>query len=110
MDLTCKSPAPDGKLDLEKEVAEDGEVVMLLMPTVNGGMSDDRQKSSRRKVQWNDSRGDKLVEVLEFEPSDSSDSDDKYGGSCTSNVMYIYCICSHGNEQSFVFTALPTVA
>ena len=38
-----------------------------LLPPRRGGMSRKSDKV-RRKVQWNDKNGNKLVEVLEFEP------------------------------------------
>lgn len=38
-----------------------------LLPPRRGGMSRKSDKV-RRKVQWNDRNGNKLVEVLEFEP------------------------------------------
>ncbi|XP_010936010.1 uncharacterized protein [Elaeis guineensis] len=63
-------------VDKGEEKEEDGETNSLLRPVSNGGLAAKRQKSSRRKVQWNDRNGNKLVEVLEFQPSDSSDSED----------------------------------
>lgn len=39
----------------------------FLLPPRRGGMSRNSEKV-RRKVQWNDNNGNKLVEVLEFEP------------------------------------------
>lgn len=50
------------------EEEEDGETNSLLRPALNGGLVGKRQKSSKRKVQWNDRNGNKLVEVLEFQP------------------------------------------
>ncbi|KAG0488928.1 hypothetical protein HPP92_007591 [Vanilla planifolia] len=41
-----------------------------------------RQRSRRKKVQWKDRNGNKLAEVLEFQPSDSGDSEDEYADSC----------------------------
>lgn len=38
-----------------------------LLPPRKGGMSRNSDKV-RRKVQWNDNNGNKLAEVLEFEP------------------------------------------
>lgn len=38
-----------------------------LLPPRRGGMSKKPQKL-RRKVQWNDRNGNKLVEILEFQP------------------------------------------
>ncbi|MBA0585326.1 uncharacterized protein LOC105796765 [Gossypium raimondii] len=58
----------------------------LLLPK-KGGMSRKSEKT-RRKVQWNDRNGDKLVEVMEFEPSDVSDSeDDEDKDSCICIIM-----------------------
>ncbi|KAK1260950.1 hypothetical protein QJS04_geneDACA002319 [Acorus gramineus] len=43
---------------------------------------------SRRKVRWNDCNGEKLVQVLEFEPSDTSDSEeDEESDSCMCTIM-----------------------
>ncbi|KAF9586855.1 hypothetical protein IFM89_039930 [Coptis chinensis] len=50
-----------------KEEEEDEESNALLS-TRRGGISK-RPKKLRRKVQWNDRTGNKLVEILEFEPS-----------------------------------------
>ncbi|KAG6515487.1 hypothetical protein ZIOFF_025901 [Zingiber officinale] len=47
----------------------------------------DRKKRVARKVQWNDRKGNDLVEILEFEPSDSSDSEDEYLDSCLCTIM-----------------------
>ncbi|EOY06155.1 hypothetical protein QUC31_016434 [Theobroma cacao] len=57
-----------------------------LLPPKKGGMSRKPEKT-RRKVQWNDKNGNKLVEVLEFEPSDVSDSDDEDSDSCICIIM-----------------------
>ncbi|XP_048333828.1 uncharacterized protein LOC112492237 [Ziziphus jujuba] len=57
-----------------------------LLPPPRGGMSRKSDKV-RRKVQWNDRNGNKLVEVLEFEPSDVSDSDDDDSDSCMCTIM-----------------------
>ncbi|KAK7393657.1 hypothetical protein VNO78_22218 [Psophocarpus tetragonolobus] len=52
-----------------------------LLPPRRGGMSRNSDKT-RRKVQWNDRNGNKLAEVLEYEPSDVSDSEDEDSDSC----------------------------
>ncbi|XWS53760.1 hypothetical protein CRYUN_Cryun10bG0027900 [Craigia yunnanensis] len=57
-----------------------------LLPPKKGGMSRKPEKT-RRKVQWNDKNGNKLAEILEFEPSDVSDSDDEDSDSCICNLM-----------------------
>nr|KYP60773.1 hypothetical protein KK1_023186 [Cajanus cajan] len=61
-----------------------------LLPLPRGGMSQKSDKKYRkRKVQWNDRIGNKLVEVLEYEPSDVSDSDseDEDDNSCMCSIM-----------------------
>ncbi|XP_008796351.1 uncharacterized protein LOC103711838 [Phoenix dactylifera] len=77
----CHGTKPSVFVDSKKEGVdkgeeEDGDTNFLLRPSSNGGLAGKRQKSSRRKVQWNDRNGNNLVEVLEFQPSDSSDSED----------------------------------
>ncbi|KAJ7979811.1 Acidic leucine-rich nuclear phosphoprotein 32-related protein 2 [Quillaja saponaria] len=57
-----------------------------LLPSRRGGMSKKSDKT-RRKVQWNDRNGDKLAEVLEFDPSDVSDSDDDDTDTCICTIM-----------------------
>ncbi|XP_043703775.1 uncharacterized protein LOC122653882 [Telopea speciosissima] len=69
--------APDRK--------EDDELNPLLSP--RKGCMSKKPKKSRRKVQWNDRNGNKLVEVLEFQPSDASDSDDEDADSCICSIM-----------------------
>ncbi|KAK1592175.1 hypothetical protein Q3G72_020686 [Acer saccharum] len=74
-----------GKLDDQTDGEEYSESNSLLPPRT-GGMSRKSDKT-RRKVQWNDRNGNKLVEVLEFEPSDVSDSDDEESDSCICTIM-----------------------
>uniref|UniRef100_A0A5B6YIB1 Uncharacterized protein n=1 Tax=Davidia involucrata TaxID=16924 RepID=A0A5B6YIB1_DAVIN len=81
---------PVGSLTLQK-VELDGDREMdneskSLLPPRRGGISRKSEKP-RRKVQWNDKNGNKLVEVLEFEPSDVSDSDDEDSDSCICIIM-----------------------
>ncbi|XP_020572976.1 uncharacterized protein LOC110019585 isoform X2 [Phalaenopsis equestris] len=59
----------------EKEVETSS---LLCSALKKGGMKGRRQRSRRKKVQWNDCNGNKLVEIMEFQPSDSSDSEDEY--------------------------------
>ncbi|CAL9086781.1 unnamed protein product [Musa textilis] len=60
-----------------------------LLPAEEGGgvATGGRKKGSARNVQWNDCKGENLVEVLEFQPSDSSDSEDEYLDSCLCTIM-----------------------
>ncbi|OMO95367.1 hypothetical protein COLO4_15946 [Corchorus olitorius] len=57
-----------------------------LLPPKKGGMSRKTEKT-RRKVQWNDNNGNKLAEILEFEPSDVSDSDEEDSDACICVIM-----------------------
>ncbi|KAL6659986.1 hypothetical protein ACP70R_002108 [Stipagrostis hirtigluma subsp. patula] len=52
-----------------------------------GGMARKGHKGPKRRVQWKDRHGKKLTEVLEFQPSDSSDSDDEYLDTCICSIM-----------------------
>ncbi|CAL0299846.1 unnamed protein product [Lupinus luteus] len=61
-----------------------------LLPTRIGGMSrksDKGHKTRRKKVQWNDKNGNKLVQVLEYEPSDVSDSENGNEDSCMCTIL-----------------------
>ncbi|KAM7253201.1 hypothetical protein ACFE04_008794 [Oxalis oulophora] len=58
------------------EEEEDSESSLLLPPPRKGGLSR-KSDSVRRNVQWKDNKGNKLVEILEYEPSEVSDSDDE---------------------------------
>ncbi|KAA0049218.1 uncharacterized protein E5676_scaffold434G001950 [Cucumis melo var. makuwa] len=53
-----------------------------LLPPRRGGMSRKLNKP-RMKVRWNDSNGNNLAEILEFQPSDVSDSGDEEADSCS---------------------------
>ncbi|CAL0316735.1 unnamed protein product [Lupinus luteus] len=67
---------------------DDSDSKSLLPPRI-GGMSrkSDNSKTHRKKVQWNDKNGKKLVEVLEYEPSDVSDSENEDEDSCMCTIM-----------------------
>lgn len=67
------------------EEDEENESKKLLLPK-KGGL---RKKSGKkhRRVQWNDRNGHKLTEVLEYQPSDGSDSEDEDSDSCLCNIM-----------------------
>ncbi|KAJ8459287.1 hypothetical protein OPV22_032213 [Ensete ventricosum] len=87
------SLVPDAKDEgLSDEEGEDRETDSLLTSSsVNGGLAGKQLKSSRRNVQWNDRNGHKLVEVLEFEPSDSSDSEDDSSNNSSTTEKLITC-------------------
>ncbi|WJX17238.1 hypothetical protein P8452_07173 [Trifolium repens] len=57
-----------------------------LLPPRRGCMSRNCDKT-RMKVQWNDKNGNKLAEVLEYEPSDVSDSEDDEDSDCICTIM-----------------------
>ncbi|KAG1361860.1 putative protein JASON-like [Cocos nucifera] len=66
------SPGAEGPVNgLNKREQEEDERRSLLPPAAKGGMAGKRKRSGRRKVRWNDSDGNKLVEVLEFQPRDN---------------------------------------
>ncbi|XP_020572974.1 uncharacterized protein LOC110019585 isoform X1 [Phalaenopsis equestris] len=73
----------------EKEVETSS---LLCSALKKGGMKGRRQRSRRKKVQWNDCNGNKLVEIMEFQPSDSSDSEDEYADPC----IYIVQLTRYG--------------
>ncbi|KAM3316348.1 hypothetical protein ACQJBY_034455 [Aegilops geniculata] len=64
-----------------------GERKALLPRRPEGGTARKAYKGPKRRVQWKDTHGKKLAEVLEFQPSDSSDSDDDYLDTCICSVM-----------------------
>ncbi|KAJ0612506.1 hypothetical protein HanHA300_Chr01g0028301 [Helianthus annuus] len=70
----------------EKVENEDDESKKLLLPK-KGGLSKKKSGNKHRKVQWNDRNGYKLAEVLEYQPSDVSDSEDEDEDSCICNIM-----------------------
>ncbi|XP_058201679.1 uncharacterized protein LOC131316361 [Rhododendron vialii] len=73
------------KIQLNGEIEGEEEKVSLLPPR-RGGMSKSPGKP-RLKVQWNDKDGSKLAEVVEFQRSDASDSDDEDSDSCICAIM-----------------------
>ncbi|BBG92550.1 hypothetical protein Prudu_000315 [Prunus dulcis] len=66
---TEKSETTDSQRVEENVNGDEDSESNSLLPPRRGGMSRKTNKT-RRKVQWNDKNGNKLVEVLEFEPSD----------------------------------------
>ncbi|KAL1806403.1 hypothetical protein ACET3Z_029471 [Daucus carota] len=72
-------------LDGDRKEDED-ETTTLLVPPRRGGLSRKVEKS-QRKVMWNDINGNKLAQVLEYQPSDASDSDDEESDSCLCRIM-----------------------
>ncbi|CAI9118079.1 OLC1v1019596C1 [Oldenlandia corymbosa var. corymbosa] len=56
------------KTALNGEREEECDESQSLLPPKKGGLSKKKSGKPRRKVQWNDSNGDKLAEVLEFQP------------------------------------------
>ncbi|PIA36276.1 hypothetical protein AQUCO_03400287v1 [Aquilegia coerulea] len=86
--LSSLDPPKIEIVDKEEQVEEeeDEESKTLLSPRRRGGMSKNPKKA-RQKVQWNDRTGNKLVEILEFQPSDASDTDDDDLDSCICTIM-----------------------
>ncbi|KAL8486687.1 hypothetical protein ACS0TY_022927 [Phlomoides rotata] len=69
---------------IEESDGDDDSKALLLCK--NGGLSKKSEKP-KRKVQWLDKNGDKLAQILEFQPSDVSDSEDEDSDSCICRVM-----------------------
>ncbi|KAL1561704.1 hypothetical protein AAHA92_04374 [Salvia divinorum] len=67
-------------------IEECDETKALLLPSNNGGLGNKSDKP-KRKVQWMDKNGDKLAEILEFQPSDVSDSEEDESDSCNCRIM-----------------------
>lgn len=57
----------DSQKDEERANGDEDSESNSLLPPRKGGISRKTNKT-RRKVQWNDRNGNKLVEVLEYEP------------------------------------------
>ncbi|KAL7177598.1 hypothetical protein ACSBR2_030872 [Camellia fascicularis] len=80
------------KVEFNGERDKDNEAESLLPPRKGGlrkkgGGLSKKSGKPRRKVQWSDKIGNKLAEVLEFQPSDVSDSDDEDLDSCICTIM-----------------------
>jgi len=85
----CESKAivsvSSGEIEDQVYEEEDSESQCLLPPR-KGGMSRSTDKI-KRTVQWNDNKGDNLAEVLVYEPSEVSDTDDDDSDSCICTIM-----------------------
>ncbi|KEH42681.1 hypothetical protein MtrunA17_Chr1g0186331 [Medicago truncatula] len=79
--LDCKKVEDHGHVNGKSD--SDSNSLLTTLPK-RGGMARKLDKTCRR-VQWTDTIGNKLVEVLEYEPSDVSDSDDE--DSCICSIM-----------------------
>ncbi|OVA02337.1 hypothetical protein BVC80_9099g137 [Macleaya cordata] len=64
----CNNKTLTDTLDSQKVEEEVVDESSSLLSPRKGGMSKKRSKKSRRKVQWNDKNGNKLAEILEFQP------------------------------------------
>ncbi|CAJ1976529.1 unnamed protein product [Sphenostylis stenocarpa] len=88
--VTVTVASLEGREVADHSNREDEKDSNSLLPAPRGGMSRKSDKTKRkRKVQWNDKIGNKLVEVLEYVPSDVSDSDSEDEGvdSCVCSIM-----------------------
>ncbi|CAN7061678.1 unnamed protein product [Brassica rapa subsp. trilocularis] len=74
------------EVEEEEEEEEESESQCLLPPPRKGGMCRSTDKI-KRTVQWNDNKGDNLAEVLVYEPSEVSDTDDDDSDSCICTIM-----------------------
>jgi|UniRef100_A0A2N9H6E4 hypothetical protein len=68
----CKSEVPativSPKVEDHHVNGEEDSESNSLLPPRRDGMSRKTEKKTPRKVQWNDKNGNKLAEVLEFDP------------------------------------------
>ncbi|WOL06158.1 actin-related protein 2/3 complex subunit 2B isoform X2 [Canna indica] len=84
------SAAVESLKGVNRREEEEAEKESLLPSEKNGAapaISGRKKNGSTRKVQWNDNKGNNLVEVLEFYPSEESDSDDEFLDSCFCIIM-----------------------
>ncbi|CAH8264599.1 unnamed protein product [Arabidopsis lyrata] len=73
--------------EIEDQISEEEESEsQCLLPPRKGGMSRSNDKI-KRTVQWNDNKGDNLAEVLVYEPSEVSDTEDDDSDSCICTIM-----------------------
>lgn len=72
---------------IEKKNEEENDALFPKVASNGGIMRNKKKKKTRRRVQWKDRNGSKLVEVLEYQLSDSSDSDDEFLDSCLCTMM-----------------------
>ncbi|KFK31050.1 hypothetical protein AALP_AA6G061900 [Arabis alpina] len=80
--VSLKSSEVEDQIEEEEEESES----QCLLPPRKGGMSRSTDKI-KRTVQWNDNKGDNLAEVLVYEPSEVSDTDDEDSDSCICTIM-----------------------
>ncbi|XP_047311481.1 uncharacterized protein LOC124914900 [Impatiens glandulifera] len=69
---------------------DEDNMTAALLPARKGGLSSSSSKKSvkpKRKVQWNDTNGNKLAEVKVFQPSDDSDSEEEDSDNCMCTIM-----------------------
>ncbi|CAN6825793.1 unnamed protein product [Brassica oleracea var. botrytis] len=81
--VSLKSSQPEDQISEEEEEESESQ---CLLPPRKGGMSRSTDKI-KRTVQWNDIKGDNLAEVLVYEPSEVSDTDDDDSDSCICTIM-----------------------
>ncbi|KAL9240282.1 hypothetical protein vseg_014520 [Gypsophila vaccaria] len=84
--ISSMKPQREEIEDVIMDDDDDDDESVRLLKNNNGGISGKSNKISR-KVQWNDRHGNKLAEILEFQPSDVSDSDDDDADSCYCTIM-----------------------
>ncbi|CAN6996378.1 hypothetical protein IGI04_018308 [Brassica rapa subsp. trilocularis] len=85
----CENGHKAAVVRLEDQISEEEEEEsesQCLLPPRKGGMSRSTDKI-KRTVQWNDIKGDNLAEVLVYEPSEVSDTDDDDSDSCICTIM-----------------------
>ncbi|XP_075516491.1 uncharacterized protein LOC142551246 isoform X1 [Primulina tabacum] len=98
MDTKIKGVDSDEKKKILHSLGSDGVILngecdvdddsQLLLPSKKGGLLKKSGKP-KRKVQWLDRDGSKLAEILEFQPSDVSDSDEEDSDSCLCRIIIL---------------------
>ncbi|BAH91983.1 Os03g0138400 [Oryza sativa Japonica Group] len=91
--LASPSPAAGSRAPAAAPAGSKGDAVVsverraLLSAHPAGGTARKGMRGSKRRVQWKDRHGKKLIEVREFQPSDTDDSDDEYLDTCICSIM-----------------------
>ncbi|KAG6470678.1 hypothetical protein ZIOFF_071755 [Zingiber officinale] len=74
--VTSEKKPSGQKVVIEQKSAEDGKCEILLKSSLKTLKSPDSERILKGNVKWMDSSGKELVEVKEFEPTESEESED----------------------------------
>lgn len=95
MDSSARDSKVNPITDLEPEEIEAGmnkvndSEAQSLLGNIKGAKQEEEkdQPKRKRKVKWKDTNGNKLAEIVEFLPSDVSDSDEEEVDFCFCTIM-----------------------